>query len=139
MARTTEEQVKLIIEEDPSFTIPPFIDTANIMVDDLVASGLADDYPVAKLEMIERWLSAHFYAIAVPRAASEKAAVVAQSNQYKLDLNLAVTMYGQQVLAIDNSGYFASLNKKAKDGKRTKIQVLGSPLENCYDKTSEDC
>jgi len=127
MARTTEIQVKEIIEEDVTFKLQPFIDAASILVDKMVASTDTDyneTTDAAQLEMIERWLSAHFYAIAVPRVASEKAAVVAQSNQYKLGLNLAVTMYGQQAMMIDDSQYLANKNKAAVDGSRTKVGVI---------------
>ena len=122
--RTTPDQVEAIIDLEESFAVLPFIETSSLLVDDLVASGNASGYSVAKLEMIERWLAAHFYAIAVPRVASEKAAVVAQSNQYKLGLNLAVTMYGQQVLTLDISGWFASINANATAGKRTSIGAV---------------
>jgi len=125
--RTTKEAVEAILEVD-CFELQPFIDTASCTVDELVAKGAYDETNDAKrLELIERWLSAHFYSTASPRSSSEKAGTAAESYQYKVDLYYASTMYGQQALALDTSGCLASDNKNIKDGKRTKIQVLGSP------------
>lgn len=114
--RTTPAAVRLIIETDDD-AIPdldPFIEIANALVTECCAD--VETYDATRLELIERWLSAHFYAIRDPRAASERAGKVGQSNQYKVDLVLFVTTYGQQALALDTAGGLAALNKKTKDG-----------------------
>jgi hypothetical protein len=68
MARTTEAAVKLIIKVNETATpsLTPFIDAANMLVTKLCTSDDLDD---DQLEIIERWLAAHFYAIRAPRRA----------------------------------------------------------------------
>ena len=115
MARTTSTLVEGIIAVD-STSIPdltPFIDVANQLVTDVCTDS---DYTDAKLPIIETWLAAHFYAIRDPRPDSQKAGSVSQKLQYKVDLNLAVTTYGQQAMIIDTAGNLAKLNKQATTG-----------------------
>ncbi len=111
MARTDAAAVQGIIETDATIDLAPFIDTANLLVTD-VCGGF--EYSDAKLEMIERWLAAHFYAIRDMRASREQAGSVSQAFQYKVDLGLNVTMYGQQVLRLDTEGGFAALEARSK-------------------------
>ena len=116
--RTTDAAVKDIIEVDSAIATTPFIEVASSIVDDCCTSS---SYTTAKLELIERWLAAHFYAIRDQRVASEKAGPVGQNFQYKLGLNLANTMYGQQAMLIDFKGNLAALSKQMEKGKLSKI------------------
>lgn len=130
MTRTTDSAVQGIIDVDtdtyPALT--QFIDTANELVTEVCASVLDDDgnvyYSDTRLELIERWLAAHFYAVADPRAAMEKAGPVSQSLQHKVDLNLAVTTYGQQAMLLDTKGGLAALNGQATDGIQRSAGVV---------------
>lgn len=110
--RTTSELVAGIIEVQASISLTPFIATASELVDDVAASSSAPD--ATRLELIERWLSAHFYAQRDPRAASEKAGSVAASYQSKVDLGLNNTHYGQMAITLDPTGMLKSASK----GKR---------------------
>jgi len=127
MARTNATNVKAIIEVDSSIVpadsdLDPFINTANELVTELCTGtqGPSTAYSVTRLELIERWLAAHFYAIRDPRAKSERAGSVGVSYQEKVDLNFAVTTYGQQAMMLDTNGALARLNK----GKGVGIQIL---------------
>jgi hypothetical protein len=113
VVRTTSVAIASIIEVDSSIDLTPFIETANLVVTDVCGDF---DYTDEKLEMIERWLAAHFYAVRDPRPASEAAGSVSANYQYKVDLNLAVTTYGQQAMLLDTSGGLAALNKRASSG-----------------------
>ena len=110
MARTDAAAVGGIIEVDSGISLTPFIETANQMVTDACSAA---GYTAAKLELIERWLAAHFYAIRDPRATSERAGPVGQSNESKVDLGLAITRYGQQAMMLDNAGGLAAMNSLA--------------------------
>lgn len=111
--RTTAIAVGKIIEVDASIDLDPFIETANALVTELcVPSG----YNAARLELIERWLSAHFYAVRESRAASEGAGAVSVSYQNAVDLDLKCTMYGQQAMLLDTAGGLAGLNLQSKGG-----------------------
>jgi hypothetical protein len=114
MARTTSIAVSAIIEADVNISLDPFIEAANSLVTDICSDS---SYTAAKLELIERWLAAHFYAVRDPRSAEEAAGSVRQRFQYKVDLNLAVTTYGQQAMILDTDGNLAALNKQITDGR----------------------
>lgn len=123
--RTTTALVAGIIEYNATTwsDIEPFITTANEIVTEKCTDS---SYSATRLELIERWLSAHFLGIADKQVASEQAGP-GQSFQYKVDLNLASTMYGQTAMAIDTAGNLAALNQKMKKGKTTvSITWLGT-------------
>lgn len=110
MIRTTDTAVKAIIEVDPRIDLTPFIETGSAVVDNLHAADsktLLDD---VRLELIERWLSAHFYAIRDARRTGDTAGDVSATYESKVDFGLKLTRYGQQALILDTTGYLNSLN-----------------------------
>jgi hypothetical protein len=122
MARTTAAEIKLIIDVDDA-NIPdltPFITVANELVTELcVDSG----YTATRLNLIETWLAAHFYAIRDPRTTSEKAGSVSANYQSKVDLNLSLTHYGQQAMLLDTDGNLAALNASVVNGGKRTVGV----------------
>ena len=123
--RVTTDEVREIIPLESSFTdamVTAMITGANVVVTEVCTDSSLD---TAHLKEIERWLSAHFCAIRDMRAATEKTGPASISFQYKVDLRLDVTMYGQQAMIIDTSGALARLNK----GKKVKMQLLNPDLE----------
>jgi hypothetical protein len=120
--RTTEVAVQGIVEHDATITLTPFIEVASSIVDDVCADD--SDYDATKLELIERWLSAHFYHIRDKAVASEKAGSVAQNFQYKLGLMFASTMYGQMAMTVDHKGHLAALSKRAEKGSRASASAF---------------
>lgn len=134
MPRTTSAAVEAIIDVDVEIDLTPFIEVANSLVTEKCASALNEDgdayYDAARLELIERWLSAHFYAIRDPRVSSEQAGSVGASYQNRVDLGLDQTTYGQQAKILDTAGGLASLDIMAKKGKsRVKGYWLGRDPE----------
>lgn len=80
MARTTSDAVKLVLMDDygkradgtdPDLT--PYIDTANSMVTQVNSDAVARGFSMtaAQLELIERWLAAHYYTKADPVLANK--------------------------------------------------------------------
>jgi hypothetical protein len=122
MARTTSTNVEKIIEVTAGVDLEPFIETASELVTEHCVSS-TDPYTSTRLELIERWLAAHFYAIYEPRVASERAGPVGENKQYKLGLNLAVTTYGQQAMLLDTKGSLAALSAGVEQGKSRKAVV----------------
>ena len=122
--RTTAEQVSAIVEVDTSISLTPFIEVASALVDEVCATVEAG-YADARLELIERWLSAHFICIRDPQASSEKAGSVGQSLQNKVDLHFNQTRYGQMALLLDTSGTLAALQAQA-EGKGVLTASLTS-------------
>lgn len=122
MARTTALLVGKIVEVDPTITdLSPFIDSANELVTEVCTSAQNEDgsdfYTATRLELIERWLAAHFYKIRDQLLQSEQTGPVQASYGMKLALNLAVTTYGQQAMLLDTFGGLAQLNKATESGR----------------------
>lgn len=130
MARTDATAVGKIIEVQSGDDIAPFIEAANMLVTQCCASDT--DYDSTKLELIERWLSAHFYAVRNPRATMEKAGDVSETLQSKVDLGLNVTHYGQMAMRLDYKGGLANLENSTKKGFRRKVGItyLGTAPED---------
>ena len=126
MGRTTAEAVGLIIDVDATISVAPFIEAANSLVTS--CCGDSDTYTSTDLELIERWLSAHFYAIRDPQAISEKAGDVAVKYMSKVELGFDVTHHGQQAMRLDVEGGLARLNNKIKNGsfKTAAVVWLGT-------------
>lgn len=127
--RTTATAVRKIIEIPSSKVdgdIDPFIETAN----DLVTENCTDSgYSDAKLELIERWLSAHFYAVMESPPAGETAGDVSENKQYQVGLGLDETKWGQQAKIIDSAGNLAALDAQSKgSGSKMSLSWLGTKL-----------
>lgn len=123
--RTTSELVAGIIEVDPTIPLDPFITTASELVTELCSDK---GYSEARMELIERWLSAHFYTNRDPRPTREEAGPVSASYQSKVALNLSTSHYGQSALMLDTAGGLADLSK---DLRKYNLSVtwLGTVIE----------
>ena len=133
MARTTRNLVGKIIELDASVVpdnsaMEPFITSASLLVDEACAeAGYTDE----RLELIERWLTAHLYTIRDPRATSEKAGAVGATFQSKVDLGFDTSHYGQMAMRLDTAGGLAAINEDTKKGKPTvSVMWAGTPAED---------
>ncbi len=125
--RTTALLVGGIIDITPGVDITPFMDTANSIVNQWCLDsrfGYSND----QLELIERWLSAHFYAVYDPRSQSERAGDVGVTYQGKTGMILESTSFGQQAMMVDYMGALAAFQRRLRDGVPPKpgITYLGS-------------
>lgn len=127
MARTTDVAVEGIIETEVDIPLTPFIEVANALVTE---KCLESSYSDERLELIERWLSAHFYAVRDLRRRSEGVDGVNESFAVgQLGKILESTMYGQMAMLLDTAGNLAALSKATEEGKPTVgIFWLGTPL-----------
>lgn len=125
--RTTRDLVAGIIETDPQIVLSdetgldPFIDTANDLVTRLCTNS---NYSDNTLELIERWLSAHFYAVRDPRTTTEGAGGVSAGYESRVDLGLNLTRYGQQAMLVDSDNNLAALNKRNQEGVPPRPGVI---------------
>ena len=111
--RTTELAVQGIVKTKSSIDLDPFLEVANA----LVTKHCTDtNFTDAELELIERYLAAHFYCIRDPRAKRERANIVSRETQSRVDIGFDVTHYGQMAIRLDWSGALAALNQRAKKG-----------------------
>lgn len=120
MPYTTTAQVKALLGPNyDNINMPDlqqFIDTATVMVAGISAYGTrrATDPAIstAELEIIERWLSAHMYAIQDPTYRSRQTLAASGVFDGTTDMYLEATRYGQQALALDRSGYLRTIGNK---------------------------
>lgn len=134
MARVTSDEVRDIMLGVPAAKdLTPFITVATTLLDKVIVEPYPDEYTDEYLKELERWLAAHFTAIDYTKLASETIGPVSEWYQFKVGLNLNVTMYGQQLLIMDTTGAFAALQKQADKGKRRAgITHLGTVDNNGY-------
>lgn len=122
--RTTAPAVKLLVETDDTVStdLAPFIEAANSLVTKFCDDGLGTNSE-AQLELIERWLAAHFYKIRDAAVSNESAGGVGAGFQYKIDYGLALTHWGQQAMAFDFTGNLAAWCKQVASGRAPRVGV----------------
>ncbi len=117
--RTNDAAVKGILgvnydtKRNPSLS--PFIASATALVDRLVACAEEQDYAfvASELELIEMWLSAHFYA-AMDQTLSSKSTQGASGGYHgQTGMYLEGTKYGQAAVTLDYSGCLAAITSGA--------------------------
>lgn len=117
--RTTAEAVEAILVEDLDTaglaSLEPFIETASQIVTDVCGTA---GYSDAKMELIERWLSAHVYTLNhSPTVQSQSVDGASESYVGVSGQRLAQTRYGQMAMTIDTKGKLAALDKKIESGR----------------------
>lgn len=127
MARTTVDNVEGIIDIDSGISLTPFIEAANALVTERCAAATDSDgnafHDSTRLELIERWLAAHFYHIRDVRPNIERADDVSQTFRSRVDLGFDLTHYGQMAMRLDTSGSLAQLNEMIKKGTKRKVSL----------------
>jgi hypothetical protein len=143
MGRTTRAEVAEIIELDSEIipddaAMAPFILTANLLVTEAcVTNGPTTAYTDERLELIERYLTAHLYTLRDPRAVNEKAGPVGATYQSRVDLGFDTSHYGQTAMRLDTNGGLALINSDSKKGKpRVGVTWLGTPADEVSEMTS---
>ncbi len=120
MARTTALAVSGVVTLETGISVDTAIETASALVDDYCSSLSA-----ARQELVERWLSAHFYSLKVRQVASEKAGPVGQNFETPvLGKGLDQTTFGQQAKALDSSGSLAAWDAAVTSGRVGIAQIL---------------
>ena len=121
MARTDSIAVIALLDFVPAKSIDSHIEIANVMVTDCCAAATtatgADYYTAARLELIERWLAAHYCCVSFPRGKMEGTKNASQTKRGQTGKGLEATLYGQQAMSIDIAGGL----KVANDGKYRQL------------------
>jgi hypothetical protein len=130
MARTTPEDVGTVITLPVGVDVNAYIDSAAIIVN---AVCLDSEYTGTTLEMIERWLAAHFIAVNYPRNArlAIGGGPQLQREPGKWDLGLNFTKYGQQAMRIDYKGNLAALEQEMLKGKARTAETKWVGFSSC--------
>lgn len=130
--RTSDAQVRSILDVDSAGdNLVPYITVASDLVDEQCVDSGYDD---TRLEMIERYLSAHFYAINKRRTLQQGVAQAVNQtfDRVEVDLYLYNTVFGQHAMALDTAGNLAGLINSLMDVKKPlgppkkKVRWLGS-------------
>lgn len=119
MLRTNETNVELIIEIDEGTDLTVPISLANELVTELLSTY----YTEFRLELIERYLAAHFYTVSNPLAKSEKAGDVGVTYEGVTEMGFNSSKYGQTAMRLDTKGLLAALEDSQRKGKRRKVGI----------------
>jgi hypothetical protein len=115
MARTTPEAVGEVLGEDWDGlrSLTPFIDTAALLVTRVATCAVQRGTPlgVEELEIIERWLSAHFYTMSDKALVSKNSADAGGAFHGQTAMYLEASLYGQTAVGFDITGCLLSLTK----------------------------
>ena len=136
--RTTELDVSKIIELDATIDLDPFIEVASALVDEVCVPNVS--YTATRLELVERWLSAFFYAIRDPRSNSESAGGVSASYQKTSAIGFDTNEWGQMAMRLATGGELSALNERIKKGTRKTANVyyLGKDRYEAEAEADED-
>ena len=132
MPRTTAPKVVAILGtnyDDGNFPdISRFLDTATGLVDYIVTQDVDSLMNDASLEVVERWLAAHFYAHADQLYQSKNTASASATFQGQTAMVLQSTQYGQTAMLLDLTNTLARRNQEALTGYRrvATLTSLGS-------------
>jgi len=119
--RTTEELVGTIIELDDTISLEPFLLSANELVTEFCSDA---NYTDTRLELIERWLTAHFYCQLDPQTQSESVGGISQSYEGSTGFGLKRSRYGQMAMRLDTAGGLAKMDALIEAGKKGLIPSL---------------
>ena len=136
MARTTPQAVQDLLagEYDGKTRLSPYIETASVMVDwlatqDLAAEGLLN---TGQLELIDRWLSAHYYQMSDSGYTTRSTGGASGGFQGQFTQGFKMTRYGQTAMILDVTGLLAKRDKEAEEGSRRVTQVYAGGFDAGY-------
>src|SRR5574337_1398438 len=102
---------------DGTTDLQQYIDTADSLVVNIVPFALAKGLPtisVAGLEIVERWLAAHFYCIMNKPIQTLAAGGMSITRQGQSTMKLSSTSWGQQAIMLDFSGYLNMIDNSGR-------------------------
>lgn len=110
--RTTESDVRSVIDTDPDITMTAFIRAASLVTDRIAACAIAKEDPLTDAELleIETWLAAHFYSLRDPLYTSKS--TLNASGSFKVD-----SSYLDMAMLLDHSGCLANLIEGSRSAK----------------------
>jgi hypothetical protein len=116
MSRTTTLQVQALLgaDYDGVSDLQQFIDTATVItnrVETYAREFRGTVLSSAELELIERWLSAHFYCQSDKTYSTKATSGASGSFSGQTAMGLDSTLYGQTAMRIDYSGALVKIDK----------------------------
>lgn len=139
MSRTSPNAVMGILGGNYNGNTPldPFIDAANNLTTQVASIASQNKGLVigsTTLEIIERYLAAHFYGFQDQFFQSKSTGRANATFQGQTGMCLDSTQYGQTAMLMDTTRTLAALNK----GGFVGINWLGTPYDNCSDTEGDE-
>lgn len=100
--------------------VKPFIQTANLLVDEHLGS-VTPAITAALLKEIETYLAAHFLTLWDPRVSKEQADDVSFTYEGKTGEGLSSSRYGQMAITLDPTGKLRGLDNPKRVAYRHRI------------------
>ena len=113
MARTSSTVVQTLLAGNygpQGASLQPPIDTAANLVDKIAAADSGGQLDDSSLELIERYLAAHFYGHLDQMLQSKSTGGAGGSFMGRTDLGFDGTLYGQTAKRLDVTGYLVNLD-----------------------------
>jgi len=134
--RTSSASVQALLGQnyDGSTTLTPFIDTATALVDWLSSQDSDGELNSTLLELIERYLAAHFYHPVNQFVQAEGAGGASNTYQGQTGQGFSSTMYGQTALRLDVTGLLAKRELESQQGRsKATVGWLGKTTDEQID------
>lgn len=120
MPRTSSTLVEGILRVGPggdydgSTDLTPYIDTAAAVVNRVAACAVNKGFVLSsdELELIERWIAAHFYAMSDQPYLEKETERARGKFQGVTKMHFEATKYGQVAMDIDYSGCLTNISKR---------------------------
>lgn len=134
--RTTQEEVKTIIETDDDLSIAPFLDAANALTDYVVTQDSGSILTTSMKEQIEKWLAAFFYETR-DQGYLEKDTLDAEAVfQGKTGMGFDANFWGQRAKVLDITGTLQRLDTRPRP--KASLTWLGKPVSQQTDYVDRD-
>lgn len=139
--RTTSTQVQAILAPGRDYRsgddLSPFMEAATAIVDRVNTCATESGITLSstELELVERWLSAHFYVSSNQTFASKKTGSAAATYQGQTGTGFKSSKYGQAAINLDASGCLLKLDA---DAVQVGAYWLGKPPSEQTDYSERD-
>lgn len=124
MPRTTAAALRALFpKDDASKSVDHYIADANLLVTELLGTS---GYSAERLELIERYLAAHYYVLGEQEGGVFEEDIGEASTKmgstFTLGQGLRLTRFGQQVLGLDTSGIMETISASSK--KKAQLRLV---------------
>lgn len=120
--RTTNEKVIAVLSGGGDYDtlampdITPYVETASAVIDMVVECAARKFRTVTDvvLELMERWLGAHFYAVSDKPYSQRQTLRASGTFHGQTGMHLEATLYGQTALVLDTTGCLNNISNNSR-------------------------
>jgi hypothetical protein len=111
-ARVQEDDLRAIVEDDPSQPVQNFIDDAHLLVEEILNPGGHSVLTEGRLTLIEKYLAAHLFTVSVEHGGLTLQRIGETEERYQPSAGpqpgLRGTRFGQLILGLDSTNLLES-------------------------------